>query len=256
MLNFIENLAKSAGRLALEARKRLTEEEVHFKNPKDLVTDVDREVEHFLRGKIMQAFPDHAILGEEEGISNTGRSEYQWIIDPIDGTTSFVHGAPLYSVSVGLYRNGKPYAGAIYVPRLDELYSASLGKGAFCNGKPIHVSGRSKLENCLGITGFACLRAGLSKNNLPHFCRIALKIRDIRRYGSAAYDLCAVASGSADFFWEMKLNAYDVAAGVIILSEAGGKVTDFSGGEKYPENGIVASNGAVHDEILRLLAMD
>ena len=157
---------------------------------------------------------------------------------------------------MGLYREGRPYAGAIYVPRLDELYSAQRGRGAFCNGKRIHVSAHTELVNCLGITGFACLRAGLPKNNLPHFCRIAPKIRDIRRYGSAAYDLCAVASGSADFFWEMKLNVYDIAAGVVILSEAGGKVTDFSGGEKYPEEGILASNGAVHDDVLRLLAMD
>ena len=209
-----------------------------------------------LRKSISTAWPDHAILGEEEGMSNTGHSEYLWILDPIDGTTSFVHGAPLYSVSVGLYREGRPYAGAIYVPRLDELYSAQRGRGAFCNGKRIHVSAHTELVNCLGITGFACLRAGLPKNNLPHFCRIAPKIRDIRRYGSAAYDLCAVASGSADFFWEMKLNVYDIAAGVVILSEAGGKVTDFSGGEKYPEEGILASNGAVHDDVLRLLAMD
>lgn len=256
MLNFIENLAKSAGRLALKARQRFNEGEIHFKNPKDLVTDTDRDVEHFLRKSISTAWPDHAILGEEEGMSNTGHSEYLWILDPIDGTTSFVHGAPLYSVSVGLYREGRPYAGAIYVPRLNELYSAQRGRGAFCNGKRIHVSAHTELVNCLGITGFACLRAGLPKNNLPHFCRIAPKIRDIRRYGSAAYDLCAVASGSADFFWEMKLNVYDIAAGVVILSEAGGKVTDFSGGEKYPEEGILASNGAVHDDVLRLLAMD
>lgn len=256
MLKFMENLAKKAGDMALEERKHFSREEIHFKNPKDLVTDVDRKVEQFIRAEIEAAYPDHAILGEEGGTTNEGKSEYLWIIDPIDGTTSFVHGSPMYSVSIGLHRNGKPYAGAIYQPRLNELYSAILGGGAKCNGEPIHVSRHSELVNCLGITGFACLRAGLKKNNLPHFCRIAPLIRDIRRYGSAAYDLCAVASGSADFFWEMELQPYDIAAGEIILTEAGGRISDFSGGTGFPKQGILASNGIIHDDILRLLAMD
>lgn len=256
MLKFIENLAKAAGIMAMEERKHFSDSEIHFKNPRDLVTDVDRKVEQFIRGEIAAVYPGHAILGEEGGTSSTGDSEYLWIIDPIDGTTSFVHGSPMYSVSIGLHRNGRPYAGAIYVPRLGELYSAILGGGASCNGKPIHVSGRSELVTCLGVTGFACLRAGLPKNNLPHFCRIAPLIRDVRRYGSAAYDLCAVAAGSADFFWEMELHPYDTAAGEIILTEAGGKISDFSGGTGYPEQGVVASNGIIHDEVLRLLAMD
>ncbi len=256
MLKFIENLAKTAGIMAMEERNHFSESEIHFKNPKDLVTDVDRKIEEFIRKEISAVYPDHAILGEEGGTTDSGKSEYLWIIDPIDGTTSFVHGAPLYSVSIGLHYCGKPYAGAIYVPRLGELYSAILGGGAKCNGKPIHVSGRSELVTTLGITGFACLRAGLPKNNLPHFNRIAPLIRDVRRYGSAAYDLCAVANGSADFFWELELQPYDTAAGEIILTEAGGKISDFSGGNEHPKKGIVASNGVIHDEILRLLAMD
>ncbi len=259
MLKFIENLAKSAGNMALEERKHFSSDEIHFKNAKDLVTDVDRKVEQFIRGEIAAVYPDHAILGEEGGTVNPGKQappEYLWIIDPIDGTTSFVHGSPMYSVSIGLFRNGKPYAGAVCVPRLGELYSATLGGGAFCNGKPIHVSPCGELTNSLGITGFACLRAGLPKNNLPHFCRLAPLIRDIRRYGSAAYDLCSVAAGTADFFWEMELQPYDVAAGGLILTEAGGTITDFSGGPDYPRRGIVASNGTLHNAVLQQLALD
>ena len=215
MLKFIENLAETAGKMALEERKHFSSDEIHFKNAKDLVTDVDRKVEQFIRGEIAAAYPDH-----------------------------------------GLFRGGRPYAGAVCVPRLGELYSAILGGGAFCNGKPIHVSPCGELANSLGITGFACLRAGLPKNNLPHFCRLAPLIRDIRRYGSAAYDLCSVAAGTADFFWEMELQPYDVAAGGIILTEAGGTITDFSGGPDYPRRGIVASNGTLHNAVLQQLALD
>jgi len=257
MLNFIENLAKEAGALALKRRKKLALSELHFKNDKDLVTDVDRDVETFIRGAIAAKFPDHAVLGEECGLDSHTESEYLWIIDPIDGTTSYVHDTPMYSVSIGVRRNGKPFAGAVSAPRLGELYSARLGCGAFLNGEPIHVSKRDKLVNCLAETGFACLRAGRVPNNLPHFCRIAPLVRDIRRQGSAAIDMAFVAAGRADFFWEMELQPYDIAAGEIILLEAGGRVTDFSGGDDYPvKKGIVASNGLVHDQVLSLLAMD
>ena len=121
MLKFIENLAETAGKMALEERKHFSSDEIHFKNAKDLVTDVDRKVEQFIRGEIAAAYPDHAVLGEEGGTTNTGKSEYLWVIDPIDGTTSFVHGSPMYSVSIGLFRDGRPYAGAVCVPRLGEL---------------------------------------------------------------------------------------------------------------------------------------
>ena len=257
MLKFMENLAKEAGTMALEQRKHLSAASLHFKNERDLVTDVDRLVENFIKTKIAERFPDHAIFAEESGISQSASSEYLWIIDPIDGTTSFVHDMPFYSVSIGLHRNGKPYAGAIYAPRLDELYSAELGKGATLNGTPIHVSARDSLVNCLAETGFACLRAGLKENNLKHFCRIAPQIRDIRRDGSAALDMAFVAAGRVDFFWEMLLQPYDIAAGEIIILEAGGKVTDFQGGDKYPVvRGIVASYGIFLVRVLEQLALD
>lgn len=257
MLKFIENLAAEAGKLAMERRKTLSLSGLHFKNAKDLVTDADREVEEFIRSAIAEKFPGHAVLGEEGGLEEHSGSEYLWIIDPIDGTTSYVHDSPMYSVSIGLRKNGIPYAGAVCAPRLNELYSAQAGKGSFLNGERIHVSGRDQLVHCVAETGFACLRAGRKKNNLPHFCRIAPLVRDIRRLGSAAIDLAFVAAGRSDFFWEMELQPYDIAAGEIILLEAGGRVTDFEGGTDYPvKKGIVASNGIVHDRILELLAMD
>lgn len=241
----------------MEMRKTLSAGNLHFKNEKDLVTDVDRQVEIFIKSRIAERFPAHAILAEESGMTDGHESEFLWIIDPIDGTTSFVHDSPMYSVSIGLHRNGKPYAGAICAPRLGELYSAELGKGAKLNGKPIHVSARNELVNCLAETGFACLRAGRKENNLKHFCRIAPLIRDIRRDGSAAIDMAFVAAGRVDFFWEMELQPYDIAAGEIIILEAGGRVTDFQGGGEYPvKRGIVASNGVIHDKVLAQLALD
>ncbi len=257
MLNFMENLAREAGIMALEQRKHLSSAGLHFKNERDLVTDVDRQVEDFIKTNISRQFPDHAILAEESGISQERGSEYLWVIDPIDGTTSFVHDMPFYSVSIALRRNGRPYAGVVYAPRLDELYRAELGKGATLNGRPIHVSARDKLVNCLAETGFACLRAGLRENNLKHFCRIAPQVRDIRRDGSAALDMAFVAAGRVDFFWEMLLQPYDIAAGEIIVLEAGGRVTDFQGGNEYPDRrGIVVSNGVIHDRVLEELALD
>ncbi len=257
MLNFIENLAKEAGIMAQNQRKHLSSAGIHFKNERDIVTDVDRQVENFIKTKIAESFPDHAILAEESGVSKEHDSEFLWIIDPIDGTTSFVHDMPIYSVSIGLHRNGKPYAGVIYAPRLGELYSAELGKGATLNGTPIHVSTRDSLVNCLAETGFACLRAGLKENNLKHFCRIAPQLRGIRRDGSAALDMAFVAAGRVDFFWEMFLQPYDIAAGEIIVQEAGGRITDFQGGNDYPlGHGIVVSNGIIHDRVLEQLALD
>ena len=257
MLNFIKNLALEAGALAMKRRKSLSISGLHFKNAKDLVTDVDREVEQFIRSAVEAKYPDHAFLGEEGGLEDHNHSEYLWIVDPIDGTTSYVHDSPMYSVSIGIRKNGVPFAGAIGVPRLNELYYAQAGKGAFLNDEQIHVSSRDQLVHCVAETGFACLRAGRKKNTLPHFCRIAPLVRDIRRLGSAAIDMAFVAAGRSDFFWEMELQPYDIAAGEIILLEAGGRVTDFEGGTDYPvKKGIVASNGIVHDKILELLAMD
>ncbi len=249
LIEFLKEMLQDAGRICLEANADQNRLNLEFKNPKDLVTETDKKVEDFVINRIRSRYPLHAIFGEETGKS-PGRSESGhatplWVIDPIDGTTSFFHGQPFYCVSIAYQENGTTLMGGIYAPVLDQLFLAEKGKGAFLNHCPIRVSSCSRLIDSVMATGFACLRAGLKENNLPHFNRIVPKIRDIRRFGSAALDLCYVACGKVDGFWEMELNLYDIAAGVIIAREAGALVSDFSGGNRFPEKGILAANPAL-----------
>jgi myo-inositol-1(or 4)-monophosphatase len=249
MIEFIKDIAREAGKIAIEERKTLSASEIHAKgSDKDMVTDVDRRLENFLIAKIKDKYPGHDIYGEETGISGTG-SEYRWVIDPIDGTTSYIHDFQYYSVSIALQKNGENIAGVVHAPKLDEMFYAKKGKGAFLNEQPIKVSKRGRLKDSLLATGFACLRANLPENNLKYFPRIMPEIRGIRRCGSAAIDLCYVACGRFDGFWELNLNLYDVAAGVLILEEAGGIVTDIRGSKNFPEDGIIATNALIHSEL-------
>jgi len=253
LISFIKNLALEAGRICLEGQKHLTYHDLEFKSAKDIVTDIDKKVEAFLVKAIRARYPDHGVLGEEYGAVRA-KSGYRWIIDPIDGTTSFVHRLPFYGISIALEKEGEMVLGVVYAPALDQLFYAEKGRGAFMGDTPIHVSETGKLDNAVMATGFACLRDNLTNNNLPIFNEIVPKLRDIRRLGSAALDLCYVALGSLDGFWEMNLNIYDIAAGAVILQEAGGVVTDFTGGRQFPENGIAAANQALHTALIRILA--
>ncbi len=252
MKDFILRLSSDSGRLALAEFARLETQSISFKNEKDLVTDADRKIEEFIVSRIHRKFPSHDIFGEETGKTSKG-SKYCWIIDPIDGTTSFVHGQPFFSISIALQKNGKTIYGAVNAPKLGELFWAEKGKGSFCNGKRLHVSERNKLINSVMCTGFACLRANLKDNNLPIFNKILPKLRGVRRYGSAAIDLSYVACGRLEGFWELNLKPYDVAAGILILEEAGGKVCDLSGKKNYPEDGILATNGKITKEFLETM---
>ncbi len=249
---FMKRIAGAAGDICRHEARTFEANDVEFKNVRDLVTPVDRKVEDYLRDEITRLFPDHEIIGEERGTTKTG-SDSCWIIDPIDGTTSYVHGLPGYTVSIALQQAGELVAGVVYAPVLDQMFFAEKGKGATVNGQPIHVSKREPLIQSVLTTGFACIRDGQKKNNLEAFSRIMLRVRDIRRHGSAALDLAWVAAGKMDGYWERCLNIYDVAAGVLLVKEAGGRVCDFSGGEEYPKNGIVATNGRVHEELMKLL---
>lgn len=250
MIEFIKEIAREAGETALAEMKRLDPSRVHAKgSDKDMVTEVDRMIEDQLIAAISKKFPGHDIYGEETGRSGSG-SEFCWIIDPIDGTNSYIHHNPYFSVSIGLQQNGENIAGAVCAPKLGELFWAEKGRGAFLNGERIKVSPRDILGQSLVATGFACVRAGLKENNIKYFSRIMPDIRDIRRCGSAAIDLAYVACGRYEGFWEMSLNIYDVAAGILLVDEAGGRVTDMSGGKDFPKKGIVASNGLIHEKFL------
>jgi myo-inositol-1(or 4)-monophosphatase len=252
MIKFIKKLAMDSGRICLEGADHLSASDVEFKNPKDLVTVIDRKVEDYIVSEIKKVYPDHGIIGEETGRTETD-GDYWWIIDPIDGTTSFFHGQPYYAVSIAFQKAGALQAGVVYAPGLRQLFSAEKHKGAYLNDRKVQVSSTSRLQESVLGTGFACLRAGWEKNNMVYLNRIMPAIRDIRRCGSAAIDLAYVAAGKFDGFWEMNLNIYDIAAGVLLVTEAGGVVTDFSGGNAYPEAGIIATNGKITGELLDYL---
>ncbi|AQT69319.1 Inositol-1-monophosphatase [Anaerohalosphaera lusitana] len=251
MREFLKNIMIEAGRVALEQKQRLGEVKVDRKSEKDLVTEADVAVEEYLVGQIKERYPDHAIVGEETGEHEGG--EYRWIIDPIDGTTSFVHDQPFFSTSVAVEKDGETVLGAVNAPVLGELFMAEKGKGATLNGEAIHVSDRERLIDSVLGTGFACVRQNLEHNNLPYFAEIVTRIRGVRRYGSAAMDLSYVACGRLDGFWELNLQIYDVAAGVLIVQEAGGVVSDFAGGEEGRPFETLATNGRIHEALSREL---
>ena len=241
MIELMKKLATRAGEICLSEAESLTAKDIYSKGERDLVTVVDKRVEDFLVTEILKAYPDHGVFGEESGKRETA-SRYRWVIDPIDGTTSYVHGQPCYSVSIALQENSETVAGVVYAPALGQLFHAEKGKGAWLNDRPIRVSPCSRLMDAVLATGFACLREGFEKNNLVYLNRILPKIRDIRRCGSAALDFAYVAAGKYDGFWEMNLNLYDVAAGVLLVEEAGGVVYDLNGGKQFPGEGILAAN--------------
>ncbi len=245
---FLERLAREAGEMAMDYRSQLASLAVDFKTERDLVTEADTAIESFLVESILAEYPDHAIKGEETG--EVAGSSVRWIIDPIDGTAAFVHNQPFFSISIAVEKKGKLALGAVCAPALGELYLAERGKGAFCNGRRLQASKTDRLDQAMMATGFACLRAGLEKNNLPIFTALVPQLRDVRRYGSAAIDLCYVAAGRLEGFWELNLNIYDVAAGFLMVQEAGGTYSDFSGGKENLYDEILASNGLLHPDLL------
>ena len=240
-IEYIKGIATEVGESLSSYRGNIEKSDLKFKNDRDIVSIYDEKTEQFIIKSILKKYPEHNIFGEETGRTSK-KSEYCWVIDPIDGTTSFVHGQPFYSISIALMKNNEIIFGLIYAPRLSEMFWAKKGQGAYLNNKKIYVSKRKKLIDSVLSTGFACLRAGLKKNNLELFVEIAPKLRGIRRFGSAALDLAYVSCGYLDGFWEQQLQLYDVAAGVLLVKEAGGEVCDYEGGNNYPKNGIIAGN--------------
>jgi len=246
--------AQQAGKLIADAYR--TEFRVDYKKggTTNLVTEVDRRAEAAIIESLNKAFPDHQILAEEGGEGSRQQSAYKWIVDPLDGTTNFAHGFPVFCVSIGLEVEGRVVLGVVYDPLRQELFEAGAGKGAFLNGERLRVSPVAALDKALLVTGFAYDQEG-RRRNLKHFSEFAMRAQGIRRTGSAAIDLCYVASGRVDGFWELALYPWDVAAGSLIVAEAGGRVTDFAGNDFSIYTGnIVASNGSVHQAMVDVLA--
>ncbi|MBI5380256.1 MAG: inositol monophosphatase [Nitrospirae bacterium] len=239
---------------ALLRRRLGRAQRVTFKGAVDLVTESDHLAEALLVRRIRRVFPDHAILTEERPELATG-SSYRWILDPLDGTTNYAHGYPCFAVSIALEARGRVVLGVVYDPMREELFLAEEGKGATCNGRRIRVSGERNLSRSLLVTGFAYDVRESPDNNLDHFARFTLKAQGVRRTGSAALDLCYVAAGRFDGFWELKLQPWDTAAGMLIVRMAGGRVTDFAGRPfRQGEPTIIASNGRLHRAMLGILA--
>lgn len=219
-------------------------------SPTDLVTEADRETEALIVNRILSARPNDGLLGEEGALAE-GSSGIRWLIDPIDGTTNFVYGVPAYSVSIGVERDGQMVAGVVHDVALKEAYTAALGGGAHLNGRPIQVSTRADLSSSLWGIGFAydVLRRG---NQANFYDKVLTHIRDVRRLGSAALDLCRVACGQLDGYFEFQLNPWDIAAGSIIVREAGGRTLGFHG-HSFEEGYVLATNPALSDPMAEVL---
>ena len=257
-LDFAVETARAAG--GVLSHYANLDKQVEFKGRANLVTVADRESEALIVGAIKKRFADHSILAEESGVV-AGRDGFvsgsggRWIIDPLDGTTNYAHQFPMFSVSIAFELDGVLECGVVFDPVRDEMFSGARGRGAWLNGEPVSASSVSQLTHGLLLTGFPYGFRARIEEALGLFESFLVRSQAIRRAGSAALDLCYVATGRADGFWELDLNPWDTAAGIVILAEAGGRVSDFAG-EAFSIDGkaIVASNGKIHDEMLVAIA--
>ncbi|MEK7086051.1 MAG: inositol monophosphatase family protein [Patescibacteria group bacterium] len=266
LLNFTIKTARKAGELILKSRKKGLQ--INEKGRNDLVTNVDKAAEKLIIKEIKSAFPSHSILAEESDFLNEttpedyAKSKFIWLIDPIDGTTNFAHGLNEYAISIGLFKtaksehsknfqylSGELIMGVVFAPALNELFYAKKGKGAYLNDKKIKISNISKLKNSLLATGFPYNNR---KRNLPYFSTMIDQSQAIRRLGAASLDLCYVAMGRFDGYWEFDLKPWDIAAGTLIVKEAGGKITDTNGNmlDLFGKD-ILATNGKIHQEMIK-----
>lgn len=248
--------ARAAGDVLLHYASR--DKQIELKGRADLVTVADRESEALIVGAIRKRYPEHRILAEESGLVVTGTNGVaspRWIVDPLDGTTNFAHGFPTYSVSIGFETDGRLECGAVFDPVRDEMFHARRGGGAWLNEDPIRVSEVSELADALLLTGFPYGFRERPDEPLGLFRAFLIQAQAVRRAGSAAIDLCYVAAGRSDGFWELGLRPWDTAAGAAILREAGGRISDCSGETFSVDRGeIVASNGRIHEAMLRALS--
>jgi myo-inositol-1(or 4)-monophosphatase len=254
MVNIAVRAARRAGELMIRQLNRLETLEITEKNRNEYVTEVDHMAEDAIIEVIYDHYPEHSILAEERG--QQGDHEYQWIIDPLDGTTNYIHGFPVFSVSIAVAHKGQLEHGVVYDPLRQEIFSASRGQGAQLDGRKIRVSKRDRMDYSLIATGFP-YRA--NKKHLDDYLEMLKCVittsAGIRRPGSAALDLCYVAAGRVDGFWELGLNIWDIAAGALMIKEAGGRISDYQGADTYLESGdVVAGNPKIYAGLSKLLA--
>ena len=255
MLNIAIRAARRGGEVIARAVDYRSDLQVATKGRNDFVSEVDRRAELEIIDVLHKAYPDHAILAEESGAqASTGGSEYEWVIDPLDGTTNFLHGFPQFAVSIALRHKGRLDQAVVYDPLSQDLYTAGRGDGAQLNGRRIRVSGRRGLEGALIGTGFPFKQPEHLDAYLETFKAVFPGTAGIRRAGAASLDLAYVASGQLDGFWEIGLNPWDMAAGILLIQEAGGLVSDFNGGNDYMKSGnVVAGNPRLFKELLQAI---
>jgi len=252
-LSELEILAKQAG-VILRAHYGNQQRITHKTSQTDLVTEMDHASEKFILDHLRSRYPDHEIVAEESG--QHGQNDLQtWYVDPLDGTVNYAHGIPIFAVSIAYSENGQVKLGVVFDPMRDECFSAERGKGAWLNGQSIHVAQAEELANSLLVTGFPYDTWSAKENNLDNYARFTVRSQGVRRLGSAALDLCYVAAGRFDGFWELRLSPWDVAAGGLIAEEAGALVTNITGERDYltAVPSILAANAALHPQMLSTL---
>ena len=252
ILQITEVIVRQAGAVLMEGYGSVRY--IQQKGVIDLVTEFDKRSEEVIISSIQQKFPDHAILAEESGQNKT-ISEYQWVIDPLDGTTNFAHGIPVFSVSIGLLRNNSPVLGVAYDPLRNEMFSAESGRGATLNNQPIHVSSQTDLGQAVISTGFPYDLRTNPRNNFAQFVQFQLRTQAVRHLGSAALDCAWTAMGRLYGYWEFGIKPWDIGAGALIVREAGGRVTSGDGDENFlSTDSILVSNSLLHEQMLRVLS--
>lgn len=246
LLDTAQELAAAAGAIHLEIWRRFDPADVKLKSRRNPVTEADVAAERKIVSELARRFPDHRVVAEEEGGRAGAAAEtVVWHVDPLDGTVNFAHGLPLFTVSIAAWQGGVPRVAVVHAPALQETYSARRGGGAWRNGERLAVSRCSALREALLATGFSYQRNEVAANNVREFSELVLQCRDVRRLGSAALDLALVAAGHYDAYWEPFLNSWDLAAGILLVREAGGRVTDLAGGDAMLARGdVLASNGS------------
>jgi myo-inositol-1(or 4)-monophosphatase len=254
ILNVMVQAAMKAGRSLARDFGEVQNLQVSLKGPGDYVSQADKKSEEILYAELKRARPDYSFLMEESGAIEGSDGQHRWLIDPLDGTTNFLHGIPLFAVSIALERQGQIVAGVIFNPAMDELYTAERGGGAFLNDRRLRVSGRTKLVDCVIGTGVPHLGRGDHGNYLVQLRNVMAEVSGVRRLGAAALDLAYVAAGRFDGFWEEGLFPWDTGAGIIMVREAGGYVTDLSGGQDVVESdAIVAGNESIQRALVKAL---